>query len=87
MKDVNARDAISAMRGRGVEQVNFSVAVQSQETSRMANLPYPSVGRLAPSSTRDESRQGDGDSFEIDASGLVSCTLQYGVQRLSATEF
>ena len=65
-------DAIAAMGGREVEQVNFAVAVQSQEVSRVANIPYPFVGRLTLSITRDVSRQGEDDSFEIRVSERVS---------------
>ena len=80
MRGMNARDAIAAMGGREVEQVNFAVAVQSQEASRVANIPYSWFGRLGTSITRDVSRRGDGDSFEIDISVRDSCTRQYGVR-------
>ena len=42
MRGVNTRDQIAAMNEREVEQVNFAVAVQSQEASRVANIPHSS---------------------------------------------
>ena len=57
MRGINACDAIAAMGGREVEQVNFAVAVQSQEASRVANIPYSWFGRLGPSITRYVSRR------------------------------
>ena len=53
--------------------MNFAVAVQSQEASRVANIPHSFGGRLSSSITGDVSRRRDGDSFEIDA-GLM-CTM------------
>ena len=54
---MNAHDAIAAMGGREVEQVNFAVAVQSQEVGRVPNIPYSSFGRLCFSITRYVSRR------------------------------
>ena len=57
MRGMNAHDAIAAMGGGEVEQVNFAVAVQSQEVSRVANIPYSSFGRLCSPITRYVSRR------------------------------
>ena len=44
---VNARGAVVVMGGR-IKRLNFAMAGQSQEASRVANIPYWFNGRLAP---------------------------------------
>ena len=58
---MDARDTIAAMSGWWIEQVNFVMTVQSQETSRVASIPYPSIGRLFSSIAGHVSRQGEGN--------------------------
>ena len=58
---VDARDAVAAMSGWWIEQVNFVMTVQSQQASRVANAPYPSIGRLFSSITGHVSRLSEGN--------------------------